>query len=82
MTSVHDDLVEECRSVMLHDNMDISRLMVHTQQVEESRVKRKNREFKREKPYNEGNIREIWQFKTSLDSSRGSPTKFLTISPR
>lgn len=77
-----DDLLEKCSLTILHDNMEISCLMVHTQQVEESRVKRKNREFKREKPYNEGNIREIWQFKTSLDSSRGSPTKFLTIFPR
>ncbi|XP_027769588.1 uncharacterized protein LOC114075302 [Solanum pennellii] len=48
---VSDDLTKECCSTMLDDNMDISRLMVHTQQVEESRVKRNNREFKRAKPY-------------------------------
>ena len=28
-----DDLEEECHAAMLHDNMDISRLMVHARQV-------------------------------------------------
>ena len=35
------ELVEECNSTMLHDNMDISLLMVHDQQVEETRLRRK-----------------------------------------
>ena len=43
------DVVEECRSVMLHDNIDISYLMAHAQQFDETRIKRKNREFKRAK---------------------------------
>ncbi|XP_015068660.1 uncharacterized protein LOC107013203 [Solanum pennellii] len=46
--------MEECRPAMLHDNMDISRFMVHAQQVEESRIKIKNRKFKRARPYNGG----------------------------
>ena len=46
-----DDLVEECRLAMLHENMDISRSMVHGKLVEETRIKRKNRKFKREKSY-------------------------------
>ena len=41
VSGVFNDIVEECCSVMIHDNMDISRLMVHAQQVEESRLKRK-----------------------------------------
>ena len=30
VTGVSDDLKEECRSAMLHDNMNIYHLMVHT----------------------------------------------------
>ena len=40
---------------MLHDNMDISRLIMHAQHVEENRLKMKNREFKRDKSYKGGN---------------------------
>ena len=39
---------------MLHDNMDISRLMFHAQRVEETWLKRKNRDFKRAKSYEGG----------------------------
>ena len=46
-----DDLVEESRSVMIHENMEISNLMVHAQQVEKSRVKRKNNDAKRARSY-------------------------------
>ena len=48
---VSDDLLEECTSVMLHENMEISYLMAHTQQVWESRLKRKNSEFNKTKSY-------------------------------
>ena len=51
LTGVYDDLVEECCSSMLNDNMNISHLMVHSQQVEESRLRRKNREAKRSKSF-------------------------------
>ncbi|XP_069150321.1 uncharacterized protein [Solanum lycopersicum] len=40
----------ECWSAMLHDNMDLSRLMVHVQQVEERRKKRGVRDARRPKP--------------------------------
>ena len=49
-----DDIVEECRSAILHDHMDIYRLMVHAQQVHLYRIKRKNMEFKRVKSYEGG----------------------------
>ena len=45
-----DDLVKECRSVMLHDNM-LSGLMVHAQQVEKSMLRKNNREAKRSKSF-------------------------------
>ena len=45
VTCVSDDLVEECLSAILHDKINISRFMVHAQQVEESRLKWNKREF-------------------------------------
>ncbi|XP_027770905.1 uncharacterized protein LOC107009362 [Solanum pennellii] len=47
VTGVSEDLVEDCRASMLHDSMDLGRLMVHTQQMEESRRKRKVHESKK-----------------------------------
>ena len=44
VTGVSDELKEECHSAMLHDNMNISRLIVQAQQVEETRFKRKSRD--------------------------------------
>ena len=34
LMGVSDDMVEECYSAMLHDNMNISHLMVYDKQVE------------------------------------------------
>ena len=47
VTRMYDDLKEECHSPMLHENMTIAHLMVHGQQVEEARDKRKCRVTKR-----------------------------------
>ena len=49
LTRGSDELVEECYSAMLYYKMDISHLMIHAQQVEKSRLMRKNREEKKSK---------------------------------
>ena len=46
---VSDDLKVECHSAMLHDNMNISCLMVHAKHVEEARAKRKSRDVNNER---------------------------------
>ena len=50
LTSVSEDLEEECRASVFHDNSDLDRLMVHTQQVEESRWRKRVREGKKPWP--------------------------------
>ena len=40
LTGIAEDLEEECREAMIHDNMDLSRLMVHVQQVKGSRKRK------------------------------------------
>ena len=54
MTEVSNDLEEECYPGMLHDNMKISRLMVHAIHVEEARDKRKSIDAKRERSFERG----------------------------
>ena len=46
--------MDECHSAILHDNMNISRLMFYAQQVEETRLRRKNKEAKMMKSYDDG----------------------------
>uniref|UniRef100_M1DIP4 Gag-pol polyprotein n=1 Tax=Solanum tuberosum TaxID=4113 RepID=M1DIP4_SOLTU len=54
VTGVSDSIDEECCPSMLHENMDISCLMVYAQKVDESRLRKKNREVKRTRS-NDGN---------------------------
>ncbi|XP_015054926.1 uncharacterized protein LOC107001365 [Solanum pennellii] len=54
VTGVLDDLQEECHSSMLHDNVNISRLIVHAKHLEEAISKRKSRDAKRAKSFDRG----------------------------
>ena len=51
MMGESDDLQEECHSAMIHENMTIYHLMVHVQQVEEIRSKRRSRDPKRARSF-------------------------------
>ena len=57
VTGVSDDFQNEYDSAMLHDNMNISRLMVHAQQIEETRAKRKRRDVKRPNSFHGGSLK-------------------------
>ena len=47
VTGVSEDFEEQCHEARLHDNIDLSRLMIHDQQVEESCLRKSNREAKK-----------------------------------
>ena len=47
LTGINGDLEEECWAAMLHDNMDLSMLIVHVQQVEDRRRKEGTRDVRR-----------------------------------
>ena len=51
---VLDDLQEECHLAMLHDNMNISPLMVHAKHVEEARARKKSYNAKMERSFDGG----------------------------
>ena len=40
ITGVSDEFQDECHSAMIHENMNISLLMVHDKKVEETMAKR------------------------------------------
>ena len=46
-TGIVEDLKEECRAAMIHDNMYLSRLMVLVQQVEKIRKRKNTRAWNR-----------------------------------
>ncbi|XP_069154510.1 uncharacterized protein [Solanum lycopersicum] len=50
LTGINRDLEEECQFPMPHDSIDLSRTMVHFQQVEDSRKKKGVRDARRPKP--------------------------------
>ena len=54
VTGASDDLQEECHSDMIHDNFNISLLMVHAEHVEEASARRKNNDAKRARSFDGG----------------------------
>ena len=50
VSGVSEDLEEECRESMLHDNVDLCRLLVHALQVEESTRIKKAQKGKKPRP--------------------------------
>lgn len=51
---VSDDFKEECNLTMLPDNMNIYRLIVHAEYVEQARCKRKSSDAKRARSFHNG----------------------------
>ena len=49
---------EKCNPARLHDNINISYLMVHSKHVEEARAKRKSRDAKRAISFDGGSSKE------------------------
>ena len=83
LIGINEDLEEECWSVIFHDNMDLSSLMVHVKQVEDSRRKRSICYARRNRPQNQVgpiygghrnnfNVREQPRFKKGQPSSGNS----------
>ena len=83
LTRIAEDLEEECRAAMLHDNMDLSRLMVHVQQVEESR-KRKQTMVGNKSRQADANFQGRVVLKSEISPSlrRDSPTKGSQVHPK
>ncbi|XP_069146050.1 uncharacterized protein [Solanum lycopersicum] len=92
LTGINEDMEEECRSTVLHNNMDLSRLMVHVQQVEDNRKKRGVRYVRRRRPQDQAGpshgshrnnfgVREQPRFKKGQQSS-GNSNPQRSTSPR
>ena len=76
LTRINGDLEEECRSETLHDNMDLSWLMVHVQEVEDIRKKRGVRDARRPMPHDHaapsnGGIRNNFGFREQPRFKKG-----------
>ena len=65
---------------MLHDNMNISRLMVYTRRVEDARVKRKSRDAKRERSFDGGSSKNMLEIQVKPRFRSGFLIKSIPIS--
>ena len=67
---------------MIHDNLNISHLIVHAKQVEEARVEKMSRDANRARSYDCGFSNGRLDIQENQSSKRGSPIKFLPNFPR
>ena len=83
LTGIAEDLEEECRAAMLHENMNLSRLMVHVQQVEERRKRKHTRVGNKSRQAEENFSRKSSTgIRYSPSLRRDSLTKWSKIHPR
>ena len=84
VAGVSEDLEKECREAMLHDNMNLGRLMVHAQQVEESRRRKRGRRERnlgpRIRPV-QAMVRIHLEFEIGPSSRRVTSTQVILIFP-
>ena len=80
MTDVSDDFQEDCLSAMLHDNKNISHLMVYARTVEDAKDNRKSIDAKRDRSFVGGSSKNRIEIQDNPNfKKRGSnqvPSKF------
>ena len=69
VTSMSQEIEEECRAAIIQDNMDVSMLMVHTQQVEDNRDAKKARSFESSSPKRRRNVKVKPKLKKSFSNN-------------
>ena len=79
---VYEELEKECHASMLHVNMDISRLMVHAHHVEDSLIRKNNREAKKARSFESNSPKSRFDVQDMPKLRRGFQIRFLLISPR
>ena len=82
LIGVSKKLEEECRAAMLHKNMDLSRLMVHAQQIEDSRVRKTSKEAMKIRYLESSSSKSRLDVKANTKFKRGFKIRLLQISSR
>ncbi|XP_049360997.1 uncharacterized protein LOC125825729 [Solanum verrucosum] len=80
MTGVSDLVEEECRIAMHVDNMDISHLMVFSQQIEESKVKKDRAREKKRQGFSNAPMYNDERVSTPRPQGKGSESLWPTCS--